>query len=107
MAEFKHKEHGIRFVISDDITLMQLERYEQAAQKIISAAEHRSDGVLARAAISAAYDAGILEELEGLPERKKDAVELPARMMWWVAQQISQFIMGIKEIHPNSSGMLQ
>jgi len=102
VAVFEHKGLGIRFEISEEITFGQLEKYELAVQRVIKDADGAiTDMVLARAALAAAYDSGILDDVQGLPEKKKDMLDQPAKKMWWAAQQISSFIMQVKEIPPN------
>jgi hypothetical protein len=105
MAVFEHKSFDIRFEISEQLTFSQLEAYEQAVARILQ--EHKdkngivTDMVLARSAMAAAYDAKILEDVDGLPERKKDLLEMPAQKIWWAASEISSFMIKIKEIPPN------
>jgi hypothetical protein len=100
MAKHEHKS-GAWFELPEDITQRQLENYEAEARKILDGADPITDALLARAALSGAFKAEFISASQGLPTRVKDIDEAPARILWWMARGIAEFIAGLKAPDPN------
>jgi hypothetical protein len=95
----KHKS-GASFELPDDITQGQLEIYEAEARRILKD-EEVTDALLARAAISGAFNGEIITASEGLPKAEKDLKDAPARLLWWMARKLAEYIADLKAIDPN------
>lgn len=98
----KHEHKSGAFLeLPEDITQRQLETYEAEVRKLMDGADPITDALLARAALSGAFKAGFIGQSEGLPTSLKEIDEAPARLLWWMAHLIAEFIAGLKETDPN------
>ena len=96
----EHKT-GAWFELPEDITQRQLELYEAESRKTLEGASPVTDALLARAALLGAFKAEFIAGSEGLPSKLKDIDEAPARLLWWMARTIAEFIAGLKSPDPN------
>jgi hypothetical protein len=100
MPKHEHKS-GAWFELPEDITQRQLESYEAEVRKTLDGADPVTDALLARAALSGAFKAEFIAASQGLPAKQKDIDEAPARLLWWMARKIAEYIAGLKSPDPN------
>jgi hypothetical protein len=97
--EHKHKS-GAFFELPEDITQRQLELYEAEARKTLDGADPVTDSLLARAALLGAFKAEFITASQGLPAKVKEIDETPARLLWWMARLIAEYIAELKAVDP-------
>ena len=95
----KHKS-GAFFELPEDISQRQLEAYEAETRRTLKD-EEVTDALLARAAILGAFKAEMISASQGLPKAAKEIDDAPARLLWWMARKLAEYIGGIKAIDPN------
>ena len=97
--EYKHKT-GAVLVLPVDITHGQLEVYETTAINILDKAERKTNAALSRAAISGAIKAGFIADSAGCPKSIEEIEGFSARVLWWMAEKISAYIVDLKTVDP-------
>lgn len=95
----EHKS-GAWFELPDDVTQPQLELYEKTAWQSVKDKDV-SDSLAARAALLGAFKAEIIEGGGGVPLNEKELDDASARVVWWMARKIGEFIADLKTIDPN------
>ncbi len=95
----EHKS-GAWFELPEDISQRQLEAYEAETRRSLKD-QDVTDALLARAAIRGAFKAEIVAASEGLPQAEKELDEAPARLLWWMARKLAEYIASIKALDPN------
>ena len=102
--ELKQGDEAIAsFELPDDLTQGQLESYEVKVRQVLDKAKEKTDAVLCRAVLSAAFGVGMISQVEGVgPHEASEIAGTSAHVAWWMTQKISEFVMGLKTIPPNS-----
>lgn len=90
------------FSLPDDLTQGQLEGYEIRVRQVLDKAKEKTDAVLCRAVLSAAFGVGMITDVEQGPQDASGIAGTSARVAWWMTERISEFVGGLKNVPPNS-----
>jgi hypothetical protein len=90
------------FELVDDLTQGQLESYEARAREALDKAKVKSDAVVCRAVLAAAFSVGMISEAEGCPANAVEIATASAHVAWWMSEIVSKFVTDLKTVPPNS-----